>query len=92
LGAVAEARNILRYLIATSTPKATGRRTSGSAASRSGAATAGRDRLSGAVGGRLAERGALDGVEVRDMVRRALVFIARNGPATEQDRWRKLPA
>jgi glucoamylase len=35
----------------------------------------------------LAERDALDGVEVREMVRRALSFIARNGPATEQDRW-----
>ncbi len=35
----------------------------------------------------LAERDALDGVEVTDMVRRALGFIARTGPVTEQDRW-----
>jgi glucoamylase len=35
----------------------------------------------------LAERNALDGIEVRDMVRRALAFIVRNGPASAQDRW-----
>jgi len=35
----------------------------------------------------LAERDALDEVRVGDMVRRALGFIAREGPATSQDRW-----
>ncbi len=35
----------------------------------------------------LAERDALDGIEVADMVRRALSFIARHGPASDQDRW-----
>jgi glucoamylase len=35
----------------------------------------------------LAEREALGGVVVDDMVRRALGFIALHGPATEQDRW-----
>ena len=35
----------------------------------------------------LAERNALDGIEVADMVRRALGFIVRNGPASDQDRW-----
>ena len=35
----------------------------------------------------LDEREALSGVEVEDMVGRALGFIARTGPATEQDRW-----
>ncbi|MDE2088423.1 MAG: glycosyl hydrolase [Gammaproteobacteria bacterium] len=35
----------------------------------------------------LAERGALDDVVVDDMVRRALGFIAREGPVTQQDRW-----
>jgi glucoamylase len=35
----------------------------------------------------LKERGALDGIPVTDMVRRALRFIAREGPATGQDRW-----
>ncbi len=37
--------------------------------------------------GALAERGALGAVRVEDMVRRALGFIAREGPATAQDRW-----
>ena len=35
----------------------------------------------------LHERGALDGVKVADMIRRALSFIVRNGPASDQDRW-----
>jgi glucoamylase len=35
----------------------------------------------------LDERGALDGVPVRDMIRRALGFLAREGPASAQDRW-----
>ncbi len=35
----------------------------------------------------LHERGALDRIEVASMVRRALGFIARMGPVTDQDRW-----
>jgi glucoamylase len=35
----------------------------------------------------LAEREALGGLDVRDMVRRALAFVARQGPVTCQDRW-----
>jgi glucoamylase len=35
----------------------------------------------------LAERGALGGIRVEDMVRRALGFIACNGPVTGQERW-----
>jgi len=35
----------------------------------------------------LAQRDALDGVPIRDMIRRALAFIAREGPVTAQDRW-----
>ncbi len=35
----------------------------------------------------LAERDALDGVRVEEMVHRALTFIARTGPASDQDRW-----
>jgi glucoamylase len=35
----------------------------------------------------LHERNALDGIEVGDMVSRALSFIATSGPATAQDRW-----
>ncbi len=35
----------------------------------------------------LDERNALEGTEVRDMVQRALSFLVRNGPVSEQDRW-----
>lgn len=35
----------------------------------------------------LAEHHTLDHIDVRDMVGRALGFIARNGPASDQDRW-----
>ena len=35
----------------------------------------------------LAEHDALDGIEVGDMVQRAIAFVARTGPASEQDRW-----
>jgi glucoamylase len=35
----------------------------------------------------LAERGALEGTEVADMVRRALSYIVRHGPQSDQDRW-----
>ena len=36
---------------------------------------------------RMAERDALHGIEVRDMIRRALGFIAATGPSSPQDRW-----
>jgi glucoamylase len=35
----------------------------------------------------LDERGALEGTEVADMIRRALAFLVRHGPASDQDRW-----
>lgn len=35
----------------------------------------------------LDERQALDGTDVRDMIRRALSFLVRQGPVSEQDRW-----
>ncbi len=35
----------------------------------------------------LHEQDALDGIDVRNMVFRALSFIAHNGPSTDQDRW-----
>lgn len=39
----------------------------------------------------LRERSALDGIPVDDMVLRALRFIAREGPTTAQDRWEEDP-
>ncbi len=35
----------------------------------------------------LAERGLLDGIAVADCVRRALAYLIRSGPASQQDRW-----
>ena len=35
----------------------------------------------------LHDRGELDGIPVKDMIARALRFIAREGPTTDQDRW-----
>ena len=37
--------------------------------------------------GLLAAAGELDGIPVADMVRRALAFLAGHGPVTSQDRW-----
>ena len=39
----------------------------------------------------LAERKALDGIAIADMVCRALSFLAANGPSTPQDRWEENP-
>ncbi|HTW38498.1 MAG TPA: glycoside hydrolase family 15 protein [Steroidobacteraceae bacterium] len=35
----------------------------------------------------LADRGALAGIEIGEMIRRALGYVVRSGPATAQDRW-----
>jgi glucoamylase len=35
----------------------------------------------------LAERGALGGIEISDMIVRALGYLVRMGPSTDQDRW-----
>src|SRR6202012_2779942 len=35
----------------------------------------------------LADRGALEGTEIAEMVRRALSYIVRHGPQSDQDRW-----
>jgi glucoamylase len=88
LGAVAEARDILRYLVATQLA-------AGNWAQNQwldGKPFWGGCQLDEAafpvlLAAALAERDALDGVEVAGMVQRALGFIARTGPASEQDRW-----
>jgi glucoamylase len=88
LGAEAEARDTLRYLIATQiedghwyqnqwlggTPYWQGIQLDETAFPVLLAAA-------------LDEREALSGIEVEDMVARALGFIAATGPATDQDRW-----
>ncbi len=88
LGALAEARDILRYLIATQLE-------SGSWPQNQwlgGKAFWHGNQLDEAafpvlLAVALAERDALDDIEVGAMVRNALDFIASNGPATDQDRW-----
>jgi glucoamylase len=88
LGAEAEARDTLRYLIATQnedghwnqnqwlggTPYWQGLQLDETA-------------LPVLLASELEERDALRGIEVEDMVRRALSYIARTGPSSEQDRW-----
>ncbi|MEZ5840762.1 MAG: glycoside hydrolase family 15 protein [Hyphomicrobiales bacterium] len=88
LGAVSEARDTLRYLIATQkadggwyqnqwlggTPYWQGTQLDEAA-------------LPVLLAAALDERNALGGIEVGDMVRRALSFIAGHGPASPQDRW-----
>jgi len=69
VGAVAEARNILRYLIATQHAEGNWSQNQWLGGKPFWRPTAGRDRLSVLLAAALAERGALDGVEVRDMVR-----------------------
>jgi glucoamylase len=88
IGALEEARDILRYLIATQHHLGNWSQNQwlGGRAYWQGEQldeTAFPVLLAAA----LAERDALDGIEVEDAVRRALSFIARNGPVTQQDRW-----
>ncbi len=88
LGAEHEARETLRYLIATQKPDGSWYQNQwlGGAAYWQGMQldeTAFPVLLASA----LAERNALDGTDVRDMVEKALTFIARTGPSSTQDRW-----
>ena len=88
LGADIEAREILRYLIAT-------QRKDGSWYQNQW--LGGKPYWTGVqldqvafpvlLAGTLAERDALDGINVTDMVTRALSFIAQYGPVSQQDRW-----
>jgi len=87
-GAEREAREVLRYLIAT-------QRSDGSWFQNQW--LGGRPFWRGIqldevafpvlLAGTLADRDALDGIEVADMVHRALGFVLRNGPVSQQDRW-----
>jgi glucoamylase len=88
LGGEPEARNVLRYLIATQ--NADGRWFQNQW-------LGGKPYWSGIqldesafpvlLAAALAERNALDEIPVRDMVARALGFVVREGPASPQDRW-----
>ncbi|HUJ86572.1 MAG TPA: glycoside hydrolase family 15 protein [Burkholderiales bacterium] len=88
LGALDEARDVLRYLIATQHDAGNWSQNQwlGGKSYWQGEQldeTAFPVLLAAA----LAERGALNGIEAGAMIRRALRFIALNGPATQQDRW-----
>ena len=88
LGADSEARDTLRYLIATQTPDGHWHQNQwlGGTPYWQGVQL---DETAFPVllAAHLNEREALSGIEVEDMVRRALGYIARTGPATAQDRW-----
>ncbi|MDE3216876.1 MAG: glycosyl hydrolase, partial [Gemmatimonadota bacterium] len=88
LGAVADARDVLRYLAATQNEDGhwfqnqwLGGKPYWNGVQLDEAA------FPVLLAGALAERNALDGIPVRAMVRRALRFIALTGPSSDQDRW-----
>jgi glucoamylase len=88
LGSEVEAREILRYLMATQREDGSWYQNQwlGSKPFWTGIQL---DQVAFPVllAGTLAQRDALDGIEVTDMVQRALGFIACNGPLSPQDRW-----
>ena len=92
LGAFKEARDVLRYLIATQL--ADGRWSQNQWLSGQPHWTGTQlDEVAFPVllASSLADADALNGVLVQDMVRRALRFVALNGPSTDQDRWEETP-
>ncbi|MGH8150303.1 MAG: glycoside hydrolase family 15 protein [Steroidobacteraceae bacterium] len=88
IGAVGEARNTLRYLIATQQPDGHWNQNQwlGGKSYWTGLQL---DETAFPVllAVNLAARDKLHGIEIGDMVRRALTYIVRSGPATDQDRW-----
>jgi glucoamylase len=88
LGAITESRDILRYLLATQLDGgnwAQNQWLGGKAFWQGNQLDEAAFPVLLAVA--LAERRALDGIEVAPMIERALGFIARNGPTTDEDRW-----
>lgn len=92
IGAFEEARDILRYLIATQLTDGRWQQNQwlGGTPSWKGVQL---DEVAWPVvlAGALAAHDRLHGIEVRDMVRRALGYIIRTGPVTDQDRWEEIP-
>ncbi|MEO7242812.1 MAG: glucan 1,4-alpha-glucosidase, partial [Variovorax sp.] len=88
LNALEEPQNILRYLIATQLDAGNWSQNQW----LDGAAFWRGSQLDEAalpvlLAAELVERKALDGIDVTDMVQRALAYVATHGPATDQDRW-----
>jgi glucoamylase len=88
VGATTEARNTLRYLLATQNADGHWNQNQwlGGQGYWSGIQL---DEAAFPVllAAALGERDALGGTEVADMVRRALAFLVRTGPVSDQDRW-----
>jgi glucoamylase len=91
LGAVEDARDIMRYLIATQLADGRWQQNQwlGGTPHWGGVQL---DEVAFPVllASALAARDALNGIRVTDMVRRALGYLMRNGPATDQDRWEEI--
>lgn len=92
IGAIEDARDILRYLIATQLTDGRWQQNQwlGGTPNWTGVQL---DEVAWPVilAAALYERGALAGIEVDNMVRRALGYIMRTGPVTDQDRWEEIP-
>jgi glucoamylase len=88
LGAEQEARDTLRYLIATQTPDGHWHQNQwlGGTPYWQGIQLD-ETAMPVLLAEMLEDRDALRGIAVEDMVRRALGYIARTGPSTGQDRW-----
>jgi glucoamylase len=88
LGAEAEARDTLRYLLATQNEDGHWHQNQwlGGSPYWQGVQLD-EAALPVLLASELEARDALRGIEVEDMVRRALGYIARTGPSTQQDRW-----
>jgi glucoamylase len=88
LGAEPEARDTLRYLVATQNPDGHWNQNQwlGGAPYWQGLQLD-ETALPVLLAVELEERDALRGIAVEDMVRRALGYLARVGPSTQQDRW-----
>lgn len=91
LGAFEEARNTLRYLIATQLPDGRWYQNQwlGGTPAWGGIQL---DEVAWPVllAGALAEHGALRDIRCSEMIRRALGFIIRFGPSSDQDRWEEI--
>jgi glucoamylase len=88
VGAVREARNTLRYLLATQ--NADGHWNQNQWLGGKGywpGVQLDESAFPVLLAVALDERGALEGTAVADMIRRALSFLVRHGPVSDQDRW-----
>ena len=88
VGSVSESREVLRYLIATQYPDGHWNQNQwlGGTPFWQGVQLD-EAALPVILAALLAEHDLLDGMEVKDLVRRALGFVVRVGPVTDQDRW-----